>query len=198
MFPAKSKNSESCITPCKKCVFCKNYQITDNKFNCKVTGRFYNVRGNLSCNNSNVIDLISCRNCEDQCIGSVIDLKIRSGIHKSYIKTKKGRCGTARHFDTKCSDVQNPKQVSSSSINLVSSKWLRSENKLWEREKYWKCQLFSHTHGINNVFNWYPSKWKVCRKKWWYIVSNVIFGCPVPLLLYAGYHNCFTLPGTAY
>ena len=100
----------------------KNYQITDKKFNCKVTGRFCNVRGNLSCNNSNVVGLISYKNCEGQYIGSFINLKIRSGIHKSCIKTKKGRCGTARHFDTKCSDVQNPKQVSSSSINLVSSK----------------------------------------------------------------------------
>ena len=48
LFPAKPKNSKSCITSCKKCDICKNYLLTDNKFKCKVTGRFYNVRGNLS------------------------------------------------------------------------------------------------------------------------------------------------------
>ena len=61
LFPAKPKYSESCITSCKKCDICK--LLTDNK--CKLTGRFYNVRGNLSCNSSNVIYLISYKNCED-------------------------------------------------------------------------------------------------------------------------------------
>ena len=60
LFPAKPKNSGSCITSCKKCDICKNYLLTDNKFKSKVTGRFYNVRGNLSCNGSNVIYLFSC------------------------------------------------------------------------------------------------------------------------------------------
>ena len=90
LFPAKPKNSESCITSCKKCDICKNYLITDNKFKCKVTGRFYNVRGNLWCNSSNGIYLISCKNCQDQYIGSVIDFKARFRIHKSDIKTKIG------------------------------------------------------------------------------------------------------------
>ena len=51
LFPAKPKNSESCITSCKKCDIYKNYLITDNKFKSKVTGKFYNVRGSLCCNN---------------------------------------------------------------------------------------------------------------------------------------------------
>ena len=108
LFSAKPKNSESCITSCKKCDICKNYLLTDNKFKCKDTGRFYNVRGNLSCNSSNVIYLISCKNCADQYIGSAIDFKVRFRIHKSDRKTKKDRCGTTMHFNTKCSDVQNP------------------------------------------------------------------------------------------
>ena len=108
LFPAKPKNSKSCITSSKKCDICKNYLITDNKLKCKVTGRFYNVRGNLCCNSSNVIYLISCKNCEDQYIGSPIDFKARFRIHKSDIKTKNDRCGTARNFNIKCSGVQNP------------------------------------------------------------------------------------------
>ena len=108
LFPVKPKNSENCITSCKKCDICKNDLLTDNTFKCKVNGRFYKVRGNLSCNSSNVIYLISCKNCEDQYIGSAIDFKARIRNHKSDIKTKKGGCGTARHFNTKCYDVQNP------------------------------------------------------------------------------------------
>ena len=69
LFPAKSKNNGNCITSCKKCDICKNYLIIDNKFECKIAGRFYNVRSKLSCNSSNVIYLISFKNCEDQYIG---------------------------------------------------------------------------------------------------------------------------------
>ena len=108
LFPAKTKNNESCITLCKKCDICKDYLITDNKFECKVTGRFYNVKGNLSCNSSNVIYSISCQNSDDQYIGSATDFMAIFRIRKSDIKTKKDRCGTARHFNNKCSDVQNP------------------------------------------------------------------------------------------
>ena len=108
LFPTKTKNNESCITLCKTCDICKNYLITDHKFECKVTGRFYNVKGNLSCNSSNVIYAISCQNSDDQYIGSATDFMAIFRILKSDIKTKKDRCGTARHFNNKCSVVQNP------------------------------------------------------------------------------------------
>ena len=39
------------------------------------------------------------------------------------------------------------------------------EGKLWEREKYWQCQLFTNTHGMNSVSDLYSSKRKGCRKK---------------------------------
>ena len=131
--------TESCIKSCKKCDICKNYLITDNKFNCKVTGRFYNVRGNLPCNISNGIYLTSCKNCEDQYIGSAIDFKARFRIHKIDIKTKKDRCGTARHFNNKCFDIQNPLRFLQ--VKLIESvvSDLDLENKLWEREKSWRC-----------------------------------------------------------
>ena len=110
LFPAKPENSESCITSCKKCNICKNNLITDNEFKYKVTGSFYIVRGNLPCSSSNVIYLNSCKNCEDQYMGSAIDFKARFRIHRSDIKTEKDRCDTARHFNNKCCDVQNPRR----------------------------------------------------------------------------------------
>ena len=64
LFPAKPQNSEIYTTSCKKCDICKNYLLTDNKFTCKVNGRYYKVGGNLSCNSSNVIYLISSKNSE--------------------------------------------------------------------------------------------------------------------------------------
>ena len=96
LFPAKPKESKSCVKSRKTCDISKNYLITDNKFKCKVTGRFYNVRGNLSSYSSYIIYLISYKNCEDQYIESAIDFKTRFRIHKSDIKTKKDRSGTAR------------------------------------------------------------------------------------------------------
>ena len=39
-----------------------------------------------------------------------LDFKSRFRIHKSDIKTKKDRRGTARHFNTKCTDSSNPKK----------------------------------------------------------------------------------------
>ena len=165
LFPAKPKNRENCITSSKKCDICKNYLLTDNKFKCRVTGRFYNVRGNLSCNSSNAICLISCKNCEDQYIGSAIDFKARFRNHKSDIKTKKDRCATARYHNTKCSDVQNSHRLLQIQlIESVASDY-DLENKLWEKEKYWQCQLFTNTYGMNSVSDLYTSKRKGCRKK---------------------------------
>ena len=183
MFPAKSKNSESCITSCKKCDISKIYLITYSKIKCKVTCRFCNVRGNLFCNSSNVIYLISCKISEDQYIGSVIDFKARLRIHKSDIKAKKDRCGTARHFKNKCSDVQNPYRFLQ--VQLVESvvSDLDLEHKLWEREKYWQCPLFTNTRGMNSVYGLCASKRKGCRKN-----NFILF---MMLYLVVRYHYCF-------
>ena len=61
LFPAKPKNSENCITSCKKCHICKNYLITNNSFKCKVTGKFHNVRRKLCSSTSNAICWISLK-----------------------------------------------------------------------------------------------------------------------------------------
>ena len=71
--------------------------MSDNKPQCKVTGRVHSVRGSLSCNIPNAAYIISCKNCGDQYVGSATDFKARFRIHKSDFKTKK----TARHFNSK-------------------------------------------------------------------------------------------------
>ena len=97
LFPSKAKQIGNSITSCNKCDICKNFLVSDTKFKCKVTGRVYNIRGKLTCNTHDVVYSISCSNCYDQYVGSVLDFKNRFRIHKSDIKTKKYRWGTARH-----------------------------------------------------------------------------------------------------
>ena len=94
------------------------------------------MSGNLCCNSSDVIYLISCKNCEDQYIGSAIDFNARFRIHKSDIKTKKDWCGTARHFNNKCSDVQNSHRFLQVQLTESVVSDLHLENKFWEREKF--------------------------------------------------------------
>ena len=98
LFPSKAKQIENSITSCNKCDICKNFLVSDTKFKCKVTGRVYNIRGKLTCNTHDVVYSISCSNCYDQYVGSVLDFKNRFRIYKSDIKTKKDRCGAARLF----------------------------------------------------------------------------------------------------
>ena len=108
--------------------------------------------------------MLSCENCKDQYIGSATDFKATFRIHKSDIKTTKEMCGTARHFNSKCSDVQNLRRFLQ--VQLIESvvRDLDIENKLWEREKYLQCQLLTNTHDINSVFDLYASKRKGYRE----------------------------------
>ena len=39
------------------------------------------------------------------------------------------------------------------------------EGKLWERERYWQCQLFTNTHGMNSVSDLYSTKRKKVAEK---------------------------------
>ena len=89
----------------KKCDICNNFLVCRNEFTCKVTGKTYKTRGNLSCNSANVVYLISFKLCKDQCVGSAYknNFKGRFRIHIRHINTGKDRCDVAKHFLTKCS-----------------------------------------------------------------------------------------------
>ena len=89
-------------------IFTRFFFLSHNKFKCKVTGRIYNIRGKLTCNKSIAVYLMLCSNCDDQNVGSALGFQRRFKIHKSDIKTKKDRCGTARHLNNKCTESSNP------------------------------------------------------------------------------------------
>ena len=98
--------------------------------NSNVTGRVHNIRSKLTCNSPNVVYLISCSNCDDQYVGHALDFKSRFRIHKSDVKTKKDRCVTARHFNTKCIDSSNPhKFLEILNLHNMSAIWKVSYGK---------------------------------------------------------------------
>ena len=129
--------------------------IFDNIFIFTVTGKSYFIRGQLNCKSINVIYLITRCKCLEQYVGSAIKFKTRFRIHKSDIKTKKERCGSARHFNSKCYHDTNPfqylkvqldKQVQSNSLKNI-------EDVLWNWEKYWQSQLFTIIEVMRNILD---------------------------------------------
>ena len=115
----------------------------------------------------NVIYLISCTNCKEQCAGSAIDFEKRFRINKSDINTKKERCGVARHFTNKCRNPQNPNAFLK--IQPIEQVRVKEDSKLndtlWHREKYWQALLFTNSHGMNSMADLYSKKRKGYRKK---------------------------------
>lgn len=60
-----------------------------------------------------MVYLISCKPCKDQYVESAykINFKLRFRVHKSDIDTGKDRCGVAKHFLTKFTDVDNHENI---------------------------------------------------------------------------------------
>ena len=129
--------------------------------------RVYSIRGSLYCNSHNVIYIISWKNYGDQYVRSTTDFKARFRIHKSEIRTMKDRCSTGRQFNDKCCDRRNPHIFLKVQIIESVQSDVNLEGKLWEGDKYWKCQLFTNTHGMNSVSDLYSGKRKGCRENWW-------------------------------
>ena len=82
--------------------------VFDRTFKCKVTGKVYYIKGEMNCERTNFIYLITCIKCLEQYVGSATKFKSRFRIHKSNIKNKKDRCGTTRHFNNKCYHSSDP------------------------------------------------------------------------------------------
>ena len=91
LYPRPSVRSNRTIVTCNKSDICNNFLITDSKFRCIVTGKTYFIKGNLSCDSCNVIYLITCSICREQCVVPAINIKQRFRIHKSDIKANNDR-----------------------------------------------------------------------------------------------------------
>ena len=154
LHPKPGIKSNHTIVSCNKYDICKNFLITDSKFRCTITGKTYFV-----------IYLITCSKCREQYVGSAINFKQRFRIHKSDIKTNKGRCGTARHFNNKCCNPNNKHAYLKVQIieKVFNDNQFSIEDLLWEREKYWQAQLFTNLNGMN-INHLYSMKRKGYRK----------------------------------
>ena len=76
--------------------------------------------------------LISCKPCKDQYVGSDYKnyFKPTFRIHKSDINTSNGRCGVAKHFLTKCTDVGKLENIEVHLIEQVEEGHYDVEGKL--------------------------------------------------------------------
>ena len=167
IYPKKTNTRTSSITNCNNWDISKNYMIFDNTFTCTATGKSYFIRGQLNCESINVIHLITCSKCLEQYVGSAVKFKTRFRLHKSDIKTKKERCGSARHFNSKCYLDINPFQYLK--VQLIEQVYCNDleniEDILWDREMYWQSQLFTIAKGMNSILDLYSSKRKDCKKR---------------------------------
>ena len=104
--------------------------------------------------------MITCSKCREQYVGLAINFKQKFRIHKSDIKTNKNGCGTARHSNNKCCNPNNKHSYLKVQIieKVFNNNQFSIEDLLWEREKYWKAQLFTYSNGMNNINDLYSMK----------------------------------------
>ena len=88
-------------------------------------------------------------------------------IYTSDTKTNKERCGSARHFNSKCYRFTNSFQyLKVQLIEQVQSNNLENiEDVLEGREKYWQSQLFTIIKGMDSILDLYSPKRKGSRNR---------------------------------
>ena len=101
--------------------------------------------------------MIPYKSCSKQYIGSATRFKGRFRIHKSDTNTGKVSCGVANHLLNVCkSAISKTEYLQVQSIEQVfARKGADTDKILWEKEKYWQAQLFTLTHGLNSISEWY-------------------------------------------
>ena len=87
--------------------------VFKNKFTCTATGKTYEVRGDLTCKSDNTVQLISCKKCKQQYVGSAFEsnFKPKFRVHKSDINIDKDRCEVAKHFLNNCTGINKLENV---------------------------------------------------------------------------------------
>ena len=110
--------------------------------------------------------MITIKCCSKQYIGSATGFKERWRIHKSGINTGKVRCGVPNHLlSVRKSAICKTEYLQVQLIKQIFARKGEDIDKiLWEREKYWKAQLFTLTHGLNSINEWYAINRRGYRK----------------------------------
>ena len=89
----------------------------------------------------------------------------RFRVQKSDVITGKDRSGVTKHFLTKCTNGNKVENIKDQLIEKVQESNYDLEGKLWCREKYWKAELFTLSHGMNSTWDWYSTNRNGYRKK---------------------------------
>ena len=89
LFPTPRKGKYSCVTSSNTCNICKNYIVFSSTFVYTVTGKEHYIRGDFTCDSTNVIYLAECINCNCQYVGFATTFKQRFRIHKSEKKSER-------------------------------------------------------------------------------------------------------------
>ena len=163
-YPKPKNSRQNSITSRNKCDICKTYMVFDRTLKCTVTGKVYYIKGEMNCENTNIIYLITCMKCLEQYVGSAIKFESRFRIHKSDIKTRKDRCGTAKHVNNTCCNSSNLLHVQLIAKVYCIYDNCNIEDILWDREKYWQSQLFTNVKSMNSITELYSVKRKGYRK----------------------------------
>ena len=58
-----------------KCDICKDYLISDNRFNCKISSKKYYINNDFDYNSMNFLYRIGCTNCNEQYVYSALDFE---------------------------------------------------------------------------------------------------------------------------
>ena len=128
--------------------------VFDRNLKCTVTVKVYYIKGEMNCESTNIIYLITCMKCLEQYVGSAIKFKRRFRIDEYDIKTKKDPCETARHFNKKCCNSSNPFVYLR--VQLIEKVYCiyddcNIEDILWDGEKYWQSKLFTNVKGMDSI-----------------------------------------------
>jgi hypothetical protein len=112
---------------CRVC----NYITAGTTFRSSHNNRSYSVEGHITCKTSNIIYLVTCRNCQQQYVGQTSrTLADRANDHLSYIRTRKTSKPTGLHFNQTGHTIQDftimgIEQLSTSSdlLPIAERKW---------------------------------------------------------------------------
>ena len=86
LVPSKYPNPNNCrrnsITSCNKCNICKHYMLFHRTFTCAVTCKVYYIKGEMKCESTTIIYVMTCMKCLEQHAGSAIKIESRFKIHR--------------------------------------------------------------------------------------------------------------------
>lgn len=144
LYPQESKRPVRCLngfkTCTKNCESCKYSQST-SEFKSFSTGEKFKIQQKITCSDTNVIYLISCKLCGHQYIGKTSgQFKIRMNAHRSSIKA--GSSGVAMHF---CSKGHKLHHFNAIAIEKVFGDIFT----LGVRERFWMNKLNCISEGLN-------------------------------------------------